>query len=436
MTRRITETAHVTFQTAVMERSRVMIRRAIGLLPSGTAIVLYVLVTCAHVSAANSTEATRAPHDASPIAPVVIDDLSTLPGEVIESPPPPPVEVIEYYATDAVGSIRVVFAPNGNVVGRSDYLPFGEEVSADNMPTERFTGQERDPEAGLDNFGARYYASRIGRFGRIDPAFGGALLDPQQWNRYAYARNNPLSFVDPTGMFAEYSEETVFVHGTYDPWNLTLPGGSFPGWASYIQFLECGARVCVEKPDHGDTGGTEPTADPEEDPGTDPTDPGGDPTPGPKPGPKGNGDTTGQPTCGDGSYHEKVLRRNISAMRTARFAADLVGPAGSLGGVMGAELGLIAGHAWLVRTGGVMDYKQYANPHTGPLERFGNMNFGATARAVGEYQWFILRGAGAYQYFVQTAKGEGVPWGGPPYGDQPEDAAPINAGIEYADKCK
>jgi RHS repeat-associated protein len=28
----------------------------------------------------------------------------------------------------------------------------------------KFTGKERDSESGLDNFGARYYASTMGRF--------------------------------------------------------------------------------------------------------------------------------------------------------------------------------------------------------------------------------------------------------------------------------
>lgn len=60
------------------------------------------------------------------------------------------------------------------------------------------TGKERDSESGLDYFGARYYASSMGRFISPDD-FGGHLEDPQTLNRYTYVRNNPLRYTDPTG---------------------------------------------------------------------------------------------------------------------------------------------------------------------------------------------------------------------------------------------
>jgi RHS repeat-associated protein len=65
----------------------------------------------------------------------------------------------------------------------------------------RFTGKERDTETGLDYFGARYYGANVGRFTAIDPVYTWQenLVDPQRWNRYAYARNNPLKYVDPDG---------------------------------------------------------------------------------------------------------------------------------------------------------------------------------------------------------------------------------------------
>jgi RHS repeat-associated protein len=108
-------------------------------------------------------------------------------------------EVVEYYGLDALGSVRVVFDGSGVVVARSDYLPFGENLNPSGaLPPWQFTGQIRDGEAGQDDFGARRYQPRHGRFTAVDPVYAG-LFDPQQWNRYGYARSSPLRFVDPDG---------------------------------------------------------------------------------------------------------------------------------------------------------------------------------------------------------------------------------------------
>ena len=53
---------------------------------------------------------------------------------------------------------------------------------------------------GLDYFGARYYSGAQGRFTSPDvPLADQWEKDPQSWNLYAYARNNPFRFYDPTG---------------------------------------------------------------------------------------------------------------------------------------------------------------------------------------------------------------------------------------------
>jgi RHS repeat-associated protein len=62
------------------------------------------------------------------------------------------------------------------------------------------TGKERDLETGLDFFGARYMSSAQGRFTSPDPANGINPFDPQSWNAYTYAGNNPLARVDPDGL--------------------------------------------------------------------------------------------------------------------------------------------------------------------------------------------------------------------------------------------
>jgi RHS repeat-associated protein len=89
------------------------------------------------------------------------------------------------------------------VVARYDFLPFGEEFppTPDTHVPLQFAGKERDYATGFDYVGARYYASQTGRFTTVDPGHvGGDILNPQSWNGYAYALNNPLRFVDPLGM--------------------------------------------------------------------------------------------------------------------------------------------------------------------------------------------------------------------------------------------
>lgn len=114
-----------------------------------------------------------------------------------------PTEIVEYYGTDAIGSVRVVFDAAGNITGRMDYTPFGTEISSGaGLPSRRFAELFRDGENGLDCAQARSYQVRTGRFTGEDPIFAG-LYEPQQWNRYAYAINNPLSFTDYTGLQAQ-----------------------------------------------------------------------------------------------------------------------------------------------------------------------------------------------------------------------------------------
>jgi len=95
------------------------------------------------------------------------------------------------------------------------YCYDGEPTHVSQRSVERackFTGKERDSESGLDYFGARHYASTMGRFMTPDPA-GAAfsvLSAPQSWNMYSYVQNNPLSFTDPDG------RECVWDDGSFD----------------------------------------------------------------------------------------------------------------------------------------------------------------------------------------------------------------------------
>jgi RHS repeat-associated protein len=135
----------------------------------------------------------------------------TEPAAATGTPPPPsPTESVEYYGYDAVGSLRVVFAPEGTVLQRADYLPCGELLAAaSSPPPEGFAGKPRDTETDLDYSIARFYRPQFGRFTSADAADPGATGDPQRWNRYSYALNNPLSYSDPSGLTPYYQTGPV-----------------------------------------------------------------------------------------------------------------------------------------------------------------------------------------------------------------------------------
>ena len=115
-----------------------------------------------------------------------------------------PSNLEHLYINDHLGTARMVVTPTGSntvTYSDSDYSPYGIEVPVSGSDPNRykFTGKERDTESGLDDFGARYDASTLGRFMTPDP-LGGHLLDPQTLNKYAYVRNNPVTLTDPTGL--------------------------------------------------------------------------------------------------------------------------------------------------------------------------------------------------------------------------------------------
>ncbi len=118
-----------------------------------------------------------------------------------------PAGAIAYYFADHLGSSRVVTNSTGTILDDSDFYPFGGErtVLSSSGNTYKFTGKERDPESGLDDFGARYYSSSLGRFLSADwsavpiPVPYANLANPQTLNLYAIVHDNPESFVDLDG---------------------------------------------------------------------------------------------------------------------------------------------------------------------------------------------------------------------------------------------
>ncbi|KFN40991.1 RHS repeat domain-containing protein [Arenimonas oryziterrae] len=114
---------------------------------------------------------------------------------------------IRYRHTDALGSPVAETDATGAVVSRTDYAPFGEALNAAIDDT-GYAGHVMDAATGLSYLQQRYYDPRLGRFLSVDPM----AVDPRSgwnFNRYAYAANNPYTFTDPDGRVIEFAPGTT-----------------------------------------------------------------------------------------------------------------------------------------------------------------------------------------------------------------------------------
>jgi len=156
-----------------------------------------------------------------------------------------------FITTDQLGSTRLMTAMNKSVYDSMDYMPFGEQVTGGTGTVLKFTGKERDSESNLDNFGARYDSSALGRFMSPDWAATPEAApftdpqDPQTLNLYSYVRNNPMTDRDFDGhkvvcgpdTYSKDSNGNLVVHGgacrdELDWWD--FPGYWFVGLTSIL----------------------------------------------------------------------------------------------------------------------------------------------------------------------------------------------------------
>ena len=152
-----------------------------------------------------------------------------------------------YYHPDHLGSSQLVSDYQGKEYERVEYTPYGEswiEKGSDSrelLPF-KFTGKEQDSETGLYYYGARYLNPRTSRWVSADPALGdylpeapvddaarqrngnlpgmGGVYMPVNLAGYTYAANNPVKYVDPTGLdnfLAIFNKATNTMIATYMP---------------------------------------------------------------------------------------------------------------------------------------------------------------------------------------------------------------------------
>lgn len=126
-----------------------------------------------------------------------------------------------------VNIVCLVDPQKRKIVESYRYSAFGEEeiinergrVIADSAVGNpwRYQGKQVDKETGLIYFGQSYYDPKIGRWISPDPA--GDIDGP---NLYAFARNNPITYVDYFGLASEMNENQGkeflgYFYGEYEP---------------------------------------------------------------------------------------------------------------------------------------------------------------------------------------------------------------------------
>jgi RHS repeat-associated protein len=151
-----------------------------------------------------------------------------------------------YFQADGLGSIVTITGPSGNAVQSYTYDSFGMVTpSTEFRNSYAFTGREWDRETGLYYYRARYYDPMEGRFISKDPiSFAGGDV-----NLYGYAQNNPVNWVDPSGL------SSAIAIPVPRPKDIQIPGWCSFAAARLVGIIGLAGTIGGSVPECGDNGG-------------------------------------------------------------------------------------------------------------------------------------------------------------------------------------
>jgi RHS repeat-associated protein len=151
--------------------------------------------------------------------------LATVPGPEgpvarlrwVEGPPGrPATPTVEYLHLDPQGTLAATTDERGRLLARHRYDPWGRSRGlpgstpgeSGRAPGIGYTGHRDEPALGLIDMRGRFYDPGLRQFLSPDPLIH-SLWDSQSLHPYAYARNNPLTFTDPSGLEFESCTHSV-----------------------------------------------------------------------------------------------------------------------------------------------------------------------------------------------------------------------------------
>jgi RHS repeat-associated protein len=285
---------------------------------------------------------------------------------------------IHYLVQDQLGSERVSVSASGAVEDDMDTYPWGGDATTSTATSGNlytFTGDEKDTESTSFHTPFRQLSSTMGRWLRPDPYDGSYdPTNPQSLNRYSYVLNNPLSFIDPSGLdgcvmgqggIGTKGCATVCANGCHDQYgnSYTLDPNGVPVLTGLLTTITVTAQPDPNHPQAPCLTGYCLTAGP--------VNPNSGQSSAPNPG--GAGTSAPAPNS-DPCYNKALASVGVGPsqlrqrIRNANLASNLFG---------------LLGYASLVRPGGQQDDKNLPQNRSvfGPLSNAvaaGNISFGVT----------------------------------------------------------
>jgi RHS repeat-associated protein len=145
---------------------------------------------------------------------------------------------LSYLHTDGLGSVVLETTKTGAVAADQRYYAYGRrlDTSGHISGEQDYTGQRLDA-TGLLYYNARYYDPQLGQFVSPDTLVPEptSFLD---YNRYLYARGNPLKYSDPTGHYSVEELQQHFGVNSFDElMALFEEGGAYAGLEGWYDVL-------------------------------------------------------------------------------------------------------------------------------------------------------------------------------------------------------
>lgn len=150
--------------------------------------------------------------------------------------------LMRYQVNNYLQSSCLELDQNGQLISYEEYYPFGTTsyqavASQTEVPKRyRYTGKELDDENGLYYYGARYYASWLGRWTAIDPLTSAK-------NAYAFVTNNPIRLIDPDGK-DELDPGPNYTPA--DPWETQKNSSALGALVHYVVLFQLQGRLASE----------------------------------------------------------------------------------------------------------------------------------------------------------------------------------------------